>query len=71
MDVTTGGNIGSDAEYKRMRDTYARFHGVAGQAHNKVLYGVVCAHKIDLATVQLALAFSCIAMCALCPLVRR
>lgn len=44
------GQIGSDDEYKRMEDVYKRFHGVAGQAHNSILVGVVCAHKIDLAT---------------------
>lgn len=46
------GQIGSDDEYKRMEDVYKRFHGVAGQAHNSILVGVVCAHKIDLATVR-------------------
>ncbi len=35
-----------------MEDIYKRFHGVAGQAHLQWLVGVVCAHKIDLATVH-------------------
>jgi hypothetical protein len=35
-----------------MEAVYKRFHGVAGQAHNSRLIGVVCAHKIDRATVN-------------------
>jgi hypothetical protein len=40
-----------------MEDIYKRFHGVAGQANDSRLVGVVCAHKIDLTTVRV-LGFS-------------